>query len=526
MKNGSVMSDLHIFATIDADGSTLFLSGGRKKGCFHLIGSIDAKGEILIAEGYASAASVHEATGKPVAVAMDGGNLLSAGEALRKKYPKAKLIFCADHDAWTQESPGESKARDAARALGGKVAFPKFSGIRIIGKATDFNDLHQAEGLEAVRTSIDDATPQEPLRTELPSGFRVSDDGGIEYHDVHIEDFDGGILGILNGLIQILAPWPRLCSYLDVAAVTRDESGKDWSRLIQVKDRDGVLHSWAMPMAMTSGSGGAYRARLLSMGLDIEHGDEARKRLHELLIRSKPHRFVRCVDKFGWFGSHFVLPFATIGADGDGAEEVVFQQEAPIDHNFRQKGTLQDWQDEVAAPASGNSRLVFGISLALAAPLLETLNIEGGGVHFYGASSCGKTTCAHVAGSVWGGGGVEGYLQRWRTTDNGLEGVLAVHNGSLLILDDSKQTSPEVISEAIYLIANGQGKIRALAGVAPGRLRNGASWPCQPEKLSSANTIRQSNKGGKVLGGHFVRMADIPADVPQNFIEFRDFSAA
>jgi len=453
-----------------------------------LIGSIVAKSEIVVAESHATGALICEATGKPVAVAKD---LLPAGKTLRQKYPKAKLIFCADHDAWTKVNPGESEARDAARVLRAKVAFPTPSGIRVIGKAFDFNDLYRAEGPKAVRASIDRAIFQDPLRTELPCGFRASDDGSIEYWN---ED---------------AADWRPLCSYFDVAAVTRDEDGKDWGRLIQVRDRDGVLHTWAMPMAMTSGSGEIYRARLLSMGLDIAPGAEARNKLHELITRCRPHRLVRCVDKFGWCGSHFVLPFATIGADEDGAEDVVFQREAPIDHNFRQRGTLQAWQDEVAAPVAGNSRLVFAISLALAAPLLEPLNIEGGGVHFYGASSCGKTTCAHVAGSVWGGGGADGYLQRWRTTDNGLEGVLAVHNGSLLILDDSTQASPKVFSEAIYLIANGHGKSRATCRGGPRKVSEWRVMAMSTGELSSADTIR---RGGKVLGGHMVRMGDIPAD--------------
>ena len=418
--------------------------------------------------------------------------MLPAGKALRQKYPKAKLIFCADHDAWAKKNPGESKARDAARVLRAKVAFPTFSGIRLVGKAADFNDLYQAEGPEAVRACVDGATFQDPLRTELPSGFRVSGDGGIEYWD---EDE---------------ADWHPLCSHIEVAAVTRDKSGKDWGRLIQVRDRDGVLHAWAMPMAMTSGSGQAYRARLLSMGLDIAPGSRARDKLHELLTRSRSHRLVRSVENFGWCGSQYVLPFATIGADEDGAEEVVFQHEAPIDHNFRQRGTFRDWQDEVAAPVAGNSRLVFGISLALAAPLLELLNIEGGGIHLFGASSCGKTSCAHVAGSVWGGGGADGYLRRWRTTGNGLEGVLAIHNSSLLVLDDSTQASPKVFSEAIYLIANGHGKSRATCRGGPRKVSEWRVMAMSTGELSSADTIRQS--GAKVLGGHMVRMADIPAD--------------
>ena len=89
-----------------------------------VVGSIVAKSEIVIAESHATGALNCEATGKPVAVAM--GNLLRAGEALRKKFPKAKLIVCADHDAWAKKNPGESKARDAARVLRAKVAFPTF----------------------------------------------------------------------------------------------------------------------------------------------------------------------------------------------------------------------------------------------------------------------------------------------------------------------------------------------------------------------------------------------------------------
>jgi phage/plasmid primase-like uncharacterized protein len=147
---------LHSLQTIAATGQKRYLPGGRKRACFHMIGEIDPGGEILIAEGYATAASLREATGLTAAVACDCANLRPVGEALRKKYPTATLVFCADDDAWTAGNPGAAKAKDAAQAVGGKIALPRFSGPRMQGQ-TDFNDLVRAEGLEAVRRVIEEA---------------------------------------------------------------------------------------------------------------------------------------------------------------------------------------------------------------------------------------------------------------------------------------------------------------------------------------------------------------------------------
>ena len=147
---------LHSLQTIAATGEKRYLPRGRKRGCFHMIGEIDPGGQMLIAEGYATAASLYEATSLTVVVACDCVNLQPVGEALRKKYPAAMLIFCADDDAWTAGNPGAAKAKDAAQAVGGKIVLPKFSGPRMEGQ-TDFNDLARAEGLEAVRRAIDEA---------------------------------------------------------------------------------------------------------------------------------------------------------------------------------------------------------------------------------------------------------------------------------------------------------------------------------------------------------------------------------
>lgn len=109
--------------TIAADGTKLFRKGARKTGNYHAIGG-PVTDVVHIAEGYATAASIHEATGQPVAVAFDCGSLAPVARVLRAKYPRARIILCADNDTTTPGNPGLTKATAAAAEVGGRVALP------------------------------------------------------------------------------------------------------------------------------------------------------------------------------------------------------------------------------------------------------------------------------------------------------------------------------------------------------------------------------------------------------------------
>jgi len=147
--------NLHSLQTITADGEKRFLSGGRVKGCYHAIGKPKG-GALIVCEGYATGASINEATGQAVAIAFNAGNLEAVALALRAKYPALKIIIAADDDYLTKGNPGITKATAAAQAVGGAVAVPDFGANRP-DRATDFNDLHQVAGLDAVRRRIDAA---------------------------------------------------------------------------------------------------------------------------------------------------------------------------------------------------------------------------------------------------------------------------------------------------------------------------------------------------------------------------------
>lgn len=140
---------LHSLQSITPDGDKWFMSGGRVKGCYHFVGGKPA-GRLVIAEGYATAASIHEATGWPVAVAFNASGIMPVAAALHKAYPALNLIIAADDDFQTPGNPGMTAAKQAALAVGGFVVVPQFPAGRP-DRATDFNDLAKLAGQDALR---------------------------------------------------------------------------------------------------------------------------------------------------------------------------------------------------------------------------------------------------------------------------------------------------------------------------------------------------------------------------------------
>ena len=130
-------------------------AGLAKQGHFFLCGPSPSGGVLLIAEGYATAASLFEATGHPCAVAFDAGNLMPVATALAHHYPRAKILICADDDYLTEGNPGVTKASNAALAVNGAWIAPAFTADRGGKKITDFNDLHAIEGLHVVRAQVE-----------------------------------------------------------------------------------------------------------------------------------------------------------------------------------------------------------------------------------------------------------------------------------------------------------------------------------------------------------------------------------
>lgn len=491
-----------------ADGpDKLFLAGGRKSGLWHMLGNPAGAAVLLVAEGYATAASLHQATGYPVAVAFDVGNLLHVAKALRQLHPDALLVLCGDDDVQTQartgRNPGREKATAAARAVHGVAVLPV---EHLPEGGSDFNDMHLHiggdAGLAAVRATVQAAIDAHQVQPPQPHSEAPAPAAGASLDVFDVQESGVWFIGVEQDGKRKHPEW--VCSRLDVQALTRDQDGGGWGYLLAFADPLGRAKQWAMPARMLSGDGGEYRAMLLNMGLRIAPSPRARNLLTQYIQTRQPQAFATCTDRIGWHGRAFVLPHDTIG---DEAERIVFQTDNAVENTFRTKGTPDAWRERVGALCAGNSRLVFAVACAFAGPLLRPAGVESGGFHFRGDSSSGKTTALKVAASVYGGAS---YLQRWRTTDNALEAIAAQHSDCLLILDELAQVDPKTAGECAYMLANEQSKARATRTGTP---RARLAWRLlflSAGELGLADHMAEGMK--RTRTGQEVCMADIPAD--------------
>ncbi|MEC7118670.1 MAG: DUF927 domain-containing protein [Pseudomonadota bacterium] len=304
-----------------------------------------------------------------------------------------------------------------------------------------------------------------------------------------------------------------------VRAMTRSATSQAWGRLLEWRDPDNKVHQWAMPVELLQGDGTDVRRELASRGLHI-HFSKRTRDLFTLYLQSYPtEQRALCVERLGWCGGVYVMPDR---ASGSSDQLTVFQNPHGLEPAFSQLGTLQQWRDHVAALATGNSRLGLAVSMAFATVLADLVGEQGGGIHIRGGSSTGKSTALKMASSVWGN--PEQYGREWRTTDNALEGLAALHNDGLLVLDELNQCDPRVIGAAVYMLANGQGKARMQK---TGSSRLVTKWrvlflSAGEESLSAL--MQQAGK--RTNAGQEIRLAEIPADAGQGMGMFEHIHTA
>jgi len=138
--------------TISPNGNKYFAKGGKIEGCFFLMGDVEE--HLIIVEGYSTGASIYEATKLGVAVSFNAGNLLSVAKEMTSLYPHASIIVAGDDDQYNEVNTGLIKASETAKHVGGFVCLPHFYGFDKSQRLTDFNDLHQVEGLKEVKKQI------------------------------------------------------------------------------------------------------------------------------------------------------------------------------------------------------------------------------------------------------------------------------------------------------------------------------------------------------------------------------------
>ncbi|MDT8880724.1 toprim domain-containing protein [Halomonas saccharevitans] len=125
------------------NGSKRTLAGGRVRGVASLIGRLTSTCRVLVAEGWSTAAALHEVMGCPVVVARNADNLASVARRLRQRLPEVDITICGDDDrhlpAQGLTNKGEVAARHAALAIGATLLMPSF--CEGCEGCTDFADV-------------------------------------------------------------------------------------------------------------------------------------------------------------------------------------------------------------------------------------------------------------------------------------------------------------------------------------------------------------------------------------------------
>jgi len=449
------------------------------------------------------------------------------------------MIICADNDYLTEGNPGMTKAVEAAHAIGAAVTAPDFGTDRPDG-ATDFNDLHQAQGLAAVQRCIGIAAARSEIAVPAVTDVQANDDNGLGV----TSDAAPEVAGVTSQSLvsapkedrpcfrvferksklvetgQELRPgvWyfgvragkkaddpPSLfqqwiCSPIHVDAVTFDGQENNFGRLLRFINTNQRERKWAMPMELLRGAGDEMRGELLGMGVEIDLS--ARNLLAQYLQSQHPEKRVRCALQVGWCGDSFVLPDAVIGPK---AAEVIFQSGERGNDEYGQAGTFDGWQSEIAARAIENPMLLLAVAASFAGPMLNKCNAESGGIHYVGDSSTGKTTAIEASCSTWGG---SSYRRSWRATANGMEGAAALFNDGFLALDEISECDPKEVGAIVYALGNGRGKQRASR---TGCARSVTRWRCFVQSSGERTIATAMAEGGfRAKAGQSVRLMDIP----------------
>ncbi len=225
----------------------------------------------------------------------------------------------------------------------------------------------------------------------------------------------------------------------------------------------------------------------------------------------------RVATKVGHFRNQFVLPGRVIGMSTPRTIPVLEGLDQAMVAKYRTRGTLKQWQEQIATPAAGNSRLEFAIALALTGPILPFVKgPRTGGFQISGAAETGKTTAASVAGSVWGCHvGAErqekGFAESWHTTEGKVEVTAMAHNNTLLILDETQRAGrndaqrAQIISSIAFALAEGMERERLT--------NSNSSRAWQTYFLSTSNkTFAELAEAGNVEidDAYLGRMFDIP----------------
>lgn len=492
--------------TITPQGDKRLLTGSAKRGAYHAVNAPEQPQTVIIAEGLATALSVHLMRPDALTVcAIDAGNLLPVAIQMRQQHPQTQIIIAADNDRLGDKpNTGTERAEKAASAVAGYVAVPPTD------YKADWNDYHQKHGMEVATAAFNDSMYQPQGECVKPQ-LQAIEGGKTDQPDKdplkpRIESRKDGVFWVTpkvdkeSGKVINAESW--LASPMEVIGTGRDD--KDQYLIISwLAFGAGIPTTAAIPLA-DIGEREGWRT-LKAGGVNVTTKSSLRAILADWLQRSGSRELWRVAHATGWQCGAYIMPDGEI--IGAPAQPVLFSGRSSAAAGYTVAGTSESWRNSVARLAYGNYAMMTGIAAALAAPLIGLAGADGFGIHFYEQSSAGKTTTANVASSLYGNPDL--LRLTWYGTALGLANEAAAHNDGLMPLDEVGQgADPVSVSQSAYALFNGVGKLQ---GAKEGGNRDLKRW--RTVAISTGEMDLETfiaTAGRKTKAGQLVRLLNIP----------------
>lgn len=312
--------------------------------------------------------------------------------------------------------------------------------------------------------------------------------------------------GIYLGAVDDEADPVFLCSPIICKAVFSDFRSRGWGVLLSVRAPSGLWNDLPVLNAALQKSPGSVISDLVDRGLEIGCERKAKDFLIKLLKTWKPQVKLLTVNNMGWIDethSAFALGRELIGRK----DLLPMLPLSGVASALSVRGSIDEWKRDLGSQCRGNPLMILAVSLAFSAPLLSLLGMQGGGLHFRGASSSGKTTLLTLAASVWG---ERKLITQWRATANGIEAIAASMNDMLLPLDELAEISARDLNSAIYMLGNGTAKARMGKDATLGEQSRWRLAVISSGEISIQEKLREANISS--MTGHEVRLIDVEAD--------------
>jgi len=464
-----------------------YLTGTRPKGCFYCF---DGKKDLMyICEGLATAATINEVTGKMTFITFGYGNLEAATLNIQQAFPDSKIVIAADNNAQPADNdntknPGVDAARKIFNQHNIPYTYPLFKDNKTGKGYADFNDLRKQSSAkevskQLVKNLVENSskfiefkkicdkkiagdTDDDTIITFAPEEdacFISNRKTGLIYQKIHTSDKSDDAGEHSSKKVETT----YISQDLRITAKLTTENNEDFLFRAEFIDEKNIPHQCDFQSSLLGSRGNEILQRLIAIGLKVNLKLNARMLLYWYISLAIPEKYLRYVTKTGLIKREskftYVLSNEVIGIE-DPNEQVVFINSFITENttNIAQKGTLEEWKENIGKYCKDNTRLIFACCSSFASPFAGVLSKELNGIHYFGESSSGKTSSLKVAASIWG---TPSYMGQWLTTANAAEGSAVMRNNLPMILDELSQAKPKEVGSMIYMVSQGKTKGRA-----------------------------------------------------------------